>query len=60
MEAEAEINKLNYHSLSPLYLAILNEKQECVDYLLEQGASAFIEGTELEKDRSPIFLAIRN
>ena len=26
VKAEADINRLNFHSLSPLYLAILNEK----------------------------------
>ena len=28
--------------------------------MLECGAEAFIDGTDIEKDRSPIFLAIRN
>ena len=51
---------LNHHSLSPLYLAILNGKQDCVDFLLEAGALAFNDGSDREKDRSPIFLAIRN
>lgn len=58
-DAGAEVNKLNYHSLSPLYLAILNDKPECVDLLLENGAKAFNDGSDREKDRSPIFLAIR-
>ena len=60
VEGGAEINILNNHSLSPLYLAILNNKQDCVDFLLESGAKAFHSGSEVEKDRSPIFLAIRD
>ena len=60
VEAGADVNLLNYHSLSPLYLAILNDKQDCIDYLLENGALAFHDGNEKEKDRSPVFLAIRN
>ena len=56
----ADLNMLNNFSLSPLYLAILNQKQDCVDFLLEAGAQAFIDGTDREKDRSPIFLAIRS
>lgn len=59
VEAGADINLLNFHSLSPLYLAILNDKQDCVEFLLDNGAMAFHDGTDKEKDRSPIFLAIR-
>lgn len=33
--AEADFNQLNSHSLSPLYLAILNEKTDCITFLLE-------------------------
>ena len=35
VQSEADFNKLNDHSLSPLYLAILNERHECVDLLLD-------------------------
>jgi len=31
-----------------------------VDFLLESGGKAFYDGSDREKDRSPIFLAIRN
>jgi len=55
----ADINARNNHMLSPLYLSILNEQQDCIDYLLESGAQVFQEGTDDEMDRSPIFLAIR-
>ena len=58
----ANYDLLNKASLSPLYLAVLNGKDseyECAEYLLEQGAQSFIDGTDEEKDRSPIFLAIR-
>lgn len=51
---------LNTHSLSPLYLAILNNNNEVAKYLLQHGARAFFQESDLEKDRSPIFLAIRN
>ena len=60
IDAGADVNLLNNYSLSPLYLAILNDKQECVEYLLEKGSQAFHDGSDKEKDRSPIFLAIRN
>ena len=59
MQHSADINRLNNHSLSPLYLAILNDSQDCVDFLLESGALAFHDGSDRENDRSPIFLAIR-
>ena len=51
---------LNLHSLSALYLAILNNQSNCVSYLLDRGAKSFYDGTDRELDRSPIFLAIRN
>ena len=56
----AEVNILNDHSLSPLYLAVLNEKKECCELLMEKKAKAFFDGNDIQKDRSPIFLAIRN
>ena len=56
----AEVNILNNHQLSPLYLAILNEKKECCEILLDNHASTFYDGNDEQKDRSPIFLAIRN
>ena len=59
VEAGADLNLVNYHQLSPLYLAILNDKQDCIEYLLDNGALAFHDGSDKEKDRSPIFLAIR-
>ncbi len=60
IEAGAEINLLNKYSLSPLYLAILNNHNESAKYMLEEGAAPFFDGLNIEKDRSPIFLAIRN
>ena len=60
VQAGAQINTLNNHGLSPLYLAVLNHRVECSKYLLENGAKPFFAGSDLEKDRSPIFLAIRN
>ena len=45
-ENGAEINALNHHSLSPLYLAILNDKTECIESLLDQGASSFHDGSD--------------
>jgi ankyrin repeat protein len=60
VEAGAEIDVLNKHSLSPLYLAILNNHTDCVKYMLQEGASSFFDGINMHKDRSPIFLAIRN
>lgn len=53
------MNKLNNHSFGPLYLAILNDQRECIEHLLEEGAMTFIDGTDQEKDRSPVFLTIR-
>ena len=50
---------LNNHSLSPLYLAILNNQIECVLFLLDEGTKAFYDGSDEERDRSPVFLAIR-
>lgn len=60
VEAGADFDMLNLHSLSPLYLAILNNQSHCVTYLLKEDAKFFYEGTDREMDRSPIFLAIRN
>lgn len=51
---------LNNFSLSPLYLAILNDKKDCCELLLENHAKPFFDGNDEQKDRSPIFLAIRN
>ena len=59
MQNKADYNKLNNHSLSPLYLAILNGRISCVEYLLDNGAKVFYSANDLAKDRSPIFLAIR-
>lgn len=50
---------MNEHSFNALYLAILNKNEDCAEYLLEEGAFSYIDGTDIEKDRSPIFLAIR-
>ena len=55
----ADINMLNKHSLSPLYLAILNNHEDCVVLLIKSGAMVFHDGSDIEKDRSPVFLAIR-
>ena len=57
--AGAEVNLLNDNALCPLYLAILNNHIDCVHVLLEAGAQAFFGGSDQEKDRSPIYLAIR-
>ena len=59
VKAGADLNMMNNHSLTPLYLAILNDNRDCAEYLLEEGAMPFMEGSDIEKDRSPIFLAIR-
>jgi hypothetical protein len=62
LEAGAEIDALNNASLTPLYLAILNERSEeseTAQDLLNAGAQVFIDGTDEQKDRSPIFLVIR-
>ena len=58
-KAGANLNVLNNHSLSSLYLATLNNQKDCAEFLLEEGAWSFVNGSDLEKDRSPIFLAIR-
>ena len=60
IESGAEVNILNDYSLSPLYLAILNEKKECAEILLDNQALAFYDDNDITRDRSPIFLAIRN
>ena len=59
LDAGADYDILNNHALSPLYLAILNNHPDCVHALLEAGARAFFGETDTEKDRSPVFLAIR-
>ena len=51
---------LNNNSLSPLYLAILNNKMECVAFLLQAGAMAFYGQSERQMDRSPVYLAIKS
>jgi hypothetical protein len=45
--------------LSPLYLAILNDHEDVAEFLLDEGALAFIDGTDAQKNFSPIFLAVR-
>lgn len=57
--AKADVNTLNKHNLSPLYLAILNDHEDATEFLIDEGALAFIDGTDVQKDLSPIFLAIR-
>ena len=32
----------NNQTLSPLYLSILNDKDDCSEYLLENGAKPFL------------------
>ena len=59
LDAGANCDMLNNHALSPLYLAILNNHIECVHVLLEAGAQSFFGEDDREKDRSPVFLAIR-
>lgn len=59
LDAGADYDVLNNHALSPMYLAILGNHTECVHALLESGAKAFFGGTDVEKDRSPVYLAIR-
>lgn len=58
-KAGADLNSINDHCFNALYLAILNVNEDCAEYLLEEGALSYINGTDIEKDRSPIFLAIR-
>ena len=41
-------------------MAVLNGKRDCCELLLDNGASTFFDGSDEMKDRSPIFLAIRN
>jgi ankyrin repeat protein len=60
VEAGSDVNLLNYNCVGPLYLALLNNKQDCVEYLLENGAKAFMDGSDVLRDRSAIFLAIRS
>lgn len=59
VEAGAQINFLNSHFLSPLYLSILNKMDQCSRFLLEHGAKPFFSGDDTQKDHSPIFLAVR-
>lgn len=59
IDSGADYNELNNHALSPMYLAILGKHTECVYALLEAGAKAFFGGSDVEKDRSPVYLAIR-
>ena len=59
LDAGSDFDVLNNHALSPLYLAVLSKHDDCVHALLEAGAKAFFGGTDREKDRSPVFLAIR-
>ena len=59
LDAGSDYDLLNNHALSPLYLAILSNHNDCVNALLDAGAKAFFGGTDREKDRSPVFLAIR-
>lgn len=46
VDAGAEYNMLNKHLLSPLYLAILNNQTECVQFLMKSGARAFYSGDD--------------
>jgi len=55
----ADVNLFNNHALTPLYLAVLNNWTDCIDFLLESGARVYNHGDDIQKDRSPIFLAIR-
>ena len=62
---------MNKHGLSALYLAMLNipknylqvdpdnRNLKCAEFLLENGALSYMDDSEISKDRSPIFLAIR-
>ena len=60
IEAKANVDMLNSHSLSPMYLAILNNNTECVKQLLMAGARVYYGDNDRDADRSPVFLAIRN
>ena len=46
VQEKANVNILNAHDLSPLYLAILNDHEDVAEFLLDEGALAFIEGTD--------------
>ena len=59
VEAGSSIDMLNKYGISALYLAILNQNNDCAEYLIDSGAKAFYGSSRVEKDRSPIFLAIR-
>jgi len=58
VEAGADVNGFNEQGVGPLYLAIRSQKRECIDFLIEAGARAYVEGWELI-DNSPMFYAIR-
>jgi ankyrin repeat protein len=45
--AKANLNTLNNHNLSPLYLAILNDHEDATEFLIDEGALAFIDGTDV-------------
>ena len=38
VEADSDIDTLNNHSFSPLYLALLNKHHDCAEYLIKEGA----------------------
>ena len=38
VEADSDIDTLNNHSFSPLYLALLNKHHDCAQYLIKEGA----------------------
>ena len=60
IQSGADKDRLNNFKLCPLYLAILNDRYDCVDLLLDNGAKVYFDGSDEEMDRSPIFLAVRN
>jgi ankyrin repeat protein len=45
IRAGADVNILNKHDVSPLYLAILNDNDYCVETLINSGANVFVDGT---------------
>ena len=53
--AGADLNILNKFDLSPLYLAILNNKLESGGFLIEENAKIFYHGSLNQRDCSPIF-----
>lgn len=48
----------NNLGIGPLYLAILNDREDCSEFLIEGGALFYYEEIEF-RDLSPIYLAIR-